>query len=148
LEMGFSWTICWGWPQTAILLISASQVARITGGSHWCLAVRWLLNQDSLEVTHATSIHVPLMRASYTGPHWPQGEMAVQSLTGQPLCRTPVPCGRDHYQGTNTRSDQKRYELLQSLCYLSPNSFRKSEPFYTFSAWGSSLTKMCHTRMQ
>jgi hypothetical protein len=34
LEMG-SQTICPGWPQTVILLISASQVARSTGVSHW-----------------------------------------------------------------------------------------------------------------
>jgi hypothetical protein len=27
-----------GWPQTAVLLISASQVAKITGMSHWCPA--------------------------------------------------------------------------------------------------------------
>jgi hypothetical protein len=27
--------MCLGWPQTAILLISASQVARITDVSHW-----------------------------------------------------------------------------------------------------------------
>jgi hypothetical protein len=31
LEMGVSWTICPHWPQTTILLISASQVTRITG---------------------------------------------------------------------------------------------------------------------
>jgi hypothetical protein len=31
-----SWTICPGWLRNAILLISASQVARITGVSHWC----------------------------------------------------------------------------------------------------------------
>jgi hypothetical protein len=36
-EMGgwVSWTIYLGWPQAAILLMSASQVARITGVSHW-----------------------------------------------------------------------------------------------------------------
>jgi hypothetical protein len=33
--MGVSPTICPGCPWTAILLISASQVARITGMSHW-----------------------------------------------------------------------------------------------------------------
>jgi hypothetical protein len=32
-----SWTICLGWLQTAILLISISWIARITGMSHWCL---------------------------------------------------------------------------------------------------------------
>jgi hypothetical protein len=31
-----SWNICPGWLQTAILLISVSWVARITGLSHWC----------------------------------------------------------------------------------------------------------------
>jgi hypothetical protein len=36
---GVSKSICLGWPKTAILLISASQVARITGVSHWYLAV-------------------------------------------------------------------------------------------------------------
>jgi hypothetical protein len=34
-----SWTICLGWLQTTVLLISASQVARITGVSHQCPAV-------------------------------------------------------------------------------------------------------------
>jgi hypothetical protein len=37
LEM-MSQTICLSWPQTMILLISASQIARITGMSHPCLA--------------------------------------------------------------------------------------------------------------
>jgi hypothetical protein len=32
-------TICPGWPQAAILSISVSQVARITGMSHGCPAV-------------------------------------------------------------------------------------------------------------
>jgi hypothetical protein len=35
---GVSWTVCMGWPWTMILLISASQVARITCMSHRCLA--------------------------------------------------------------------------------------------------------------
>jgi hypothetical protein len=34
LELRASWTICPGWLQTAILLISDSTVARITGMSH------------------------------------------------------------------------------------------------------------------
>jgi hypothetical protein len=38
-----SWTICPDWPQTSILLISASQVARIKSMSHWCLAVNQCL---------------------------------------------------------------------------------------------------------
>jgi hypothetical protein len=36
---GVSQTICSDWPQTEILLVSASQVARITGMSHWHLAI-------------------------------------------------------------------------------------------------------------
>jgi hypothetical protein len=31
-------TVCPGWPQTAILPISISQIARITGMNHWHLA--------------------------------------------------------------------------------------------------------------
>jgi hypothetical protein len=34
-------TICPGWLQTVVLLISASGVAGITGVSHWCLAWAW-----------------------------------------------------------------------------------------------------------
>jgi hypothetical protein len=41
LEMGSWWTICPGWPQTKILLISASQVVRIIGMYH--CAQLWLL---------------------------------------------------------------------------------------------------------
>jgi hypothetical protein len=32
-----------GWPPTGILLISAFQIARITGMSHWCSWVRIIL---------------------------------------------------------------------------------------------------------
>jgi hypothetical protein len=32
---GILWTICPGWPQTAMLLILVSQVARIIDMSHW-----------------------------------------------------------------------------------------------------------------
>jgi hypothetical protein len=37
LADGVSWTLCLGWPHTAILLVSAFQVARIIGIDHWCL---------------------------------------------------------------------------------------------------------------
>jgi hypothetical protein len=37
-EIGFCELWCLGWLQTAILLIFATWVARITGMSHWCLA--------------------------------------------------------------------------------------------------------------
>jgi hypothetical protein len=36
--MGVSWTVCPDWPQTVILLISASQWAWITGMNRWCPA--------------------------------------------------------------------------------------------------------------
>jgi hypothetical protein len=36
--MGVSQTVCPGWPWTTILLVSASQVTRIIGMSHWCPA--------------------------------------------------------------------------------------------------------------
>jgi hypothetical protein len=35
---GISWTICLGWSQTMVFLILVSQVGRITGVSHTCLA--------------------------------------------------------------------------------------------------------------
>jgi hypothetical protein len=35
LEMEVSWTICPCWPWISILPISASQLAKITGVSHW-----------------------------------------------------------------------------------------------------------------
>jgi hypothetical protein len=35
-----SQTICMGWLWTTVLLISASWVARVTGVSHWCLAMK------------------------------------------------------------------------------------------------------------
>jgi hypothetical protein len=38
LEMGVSWCTCLSWPQTLILPISASHVARITGRNHLCTA--------------------------------------------------------------------------------------------------------------
>jgi hypothetical protein len=35
LELGVLWPVCPDWPRTSILLISASQVTKITGVSHW-----------------------------------------------------------------------------------------------------------------
>jgi hypothetical protein len=37
------WTICLSWPQTAILFVSASRVARITGVNHQCPALFFAL---------------------------------------------------------------------------------------------------------
>jgi hypothetical protein len=47
---GVSQTICPGWPQTLILLTSASQIARIIGMSHWHLATWLILKQASLHL--------------------------------------------------------------------------------------------------
>jgi hypothetical protein len=44
LEVCVLWTTCLGWPQTAILPISASQAAKITGVSQWYLAESFFLN--------------------------------------------------------------------------------------------------------
>jgi hypothetical protein len=38
IELGSHKHFLRGWPRIGILLISASQVARITDVSHWCLA--------------------------------------------------------------------------------------------------------------
>jgi hypothetical protein len=40
LEMGVLRTLCPGWPLTSVLLITTSQVARITSVSHWHPAQR------------------------------------------------------------------------------------------------------------
>jgi hypothetical protein len=40
----FSQSICLGWFQTVIILISASRVASMTGVSQWCLAQNHILN--------------------------------------------------------------------------------------------------------
>jgi hypothetical protein len=48
---GVSRTICPGWPRTMILPISASQLARITGVSHWHPA-----NTNSFKVPHVIVI--------------------------------------------------------------------------------------------
>jgi hypothetical protein len=43
--------------KTAILLISSSQVARITGISHWCLARKICLNiEKSINLMHCVNI--------------------------------------------------------------------------------------------
>jgi hypothetical protein len=44
LQMQVSWTICPGWPQTVILQISVSQVARIIGMSHQPPATKNICN--------------------------------------------------------------------------------------------------------
>jgi hypothetical protein len=56
-EIGSGELFAWGWLRTAILLISASWVARITGVSHWCLAGPWLcsLKNERSSETQALS---------------------------------------------------------------------------------------------
>jgi hypothetical protein len=44
-------TICLGWFQTAILLMPASQEARITGMSHWGLALVVTIAHASPQIT-------------------------------------------------------------------------------------------------
>jgi hypothetical protein len=41
-EIGSLRTVCWGWLQTEILLISAFRVARITDVSHLCLTLKFI----------------------------------------------------------------------------------------------------------
>jgi hypothetical protein len=55
-----SQTVCLGWPQTMILLISASQVAKITGVSHWHLAelILWSLFSFALWFTEEVFIYM------------------------------------------------------------------------------------------
>jgi hypothetical protein len=43
-----SLSLCPGWPGTGIFPISASQVARITGMSHWCLARIYVFKEIKL----------------------------------------------------------------------------------------------------
>jgi hypothetical protein len=53
-------TICPGWLQTMILLISASWVVRITGMSHWCLAgglpLKWNITPNLFQLLEAASL--------------------------------------------------------------------------------------------
>jgi hypothetical protein len=39
IELGVSTTFCYGWPQTTILPISATQITRITGINYLCLVL-------------------------------------------------------------------------------------------------------------
>jgi hypothetical protein len=73
---GVSWTIYPGWPQTSILLISASQVARITGVSYQCPVYNpllksiigpWVQNTHTHTHTH-TQKHLPSMGARFWLP--------------------------------------------------------------------------------
>jgi hypothetical protein len=53
--------MCPGWPQTLILPITASQVARITDMSNWCLALRCIIFDE--KHTHHTHIMHQLLGA-------------------------------------------------------------------------------------
>jgi hypothetical protein len=50
-------TICPGWLRTTILLISASQVARLTGLSYWCLAMVYFLSNLHAWLFTSTVFH-------------------------------------------------------------------------------------------
>jgi hypothetical protein len=50
-----SQTVCLGWLQIVILLISTSWVARITGMNYWCLAIYFLLTILSWITYHSIS---------------------------------------------------------------------------------------------
>jgi hypothetical protein len=67
LEMGVSRTVCLDLPQSAVLLISASQVAWITGVSHQCLARTyysyWLKNTVyETSYCQMTYVNVPVKK--------------------------------------------------------------------------------------
>jgi hypothetical protein len=73
---GVSWIICLGWPWTLVLLISAYQIARITGMSH-----------QSTYLVHLTNIHVVLTICtlalfwSLRIRHWANKDLAFIELT-------------------------------------------------------------------
>jgi hypothetical protein len=75
LEMGVSQTIYSGWPRTMILLISVSHVARITGMSHWYLAL-----VISFEHTFSPSASLPNCNAARGPHHTPKLHWAFQPL--------------------------------------------------------------------
>jgi hypothetical protein len=58
-------TVCPGWLQTVILLISASQVARLTGMSHQCLAINVYFNTYILNNMHIVLYFVFLSVHTY-----------------------------------------------------------------------------------
>jgi hypothetical protein len=65
LKMGISWTICPGWPWTMILLISASQVVRITSVSHQCTFL--IISFYFLDNIHEHSYFILLFNCFWTG---------------------------------------------------------------------------------
>jgi hypothetical protein len=62
LEMGVSWTICLGWPQTVILLTSVSQVARITVMRYHCLATTYNVFKSTLYLLPVNLPHLPRLK--------------------------------------------------------------------------------------
>jgi hypothetical protein len=69
---GVSQTVCPDWPQNSILLISSSQVARITGMSHWHLAQIKLLYQTKEFKIYIEGSRKPLMYLKQEGTHYVQ----------------------------------------------------------------------------
>jgi hypothetical protein len=64
-------TICLGWLQTGILLISASWVARITGVSHWCPALHKFLKEVCSSCLHflVSDPLLSLLQSSFGSQH-------------------------------------------------------------------------------
>jgi hypothetical protein len=71
---GVLWTISSDWPWTTILLISASQVARITGLSHGCLCGEssWTWSEMLQADTHSVLLDIFLL---WSGNSTPAGHL-------------------------------------------------------------------------
>jgi hypothetical protein len=85
--MGVSQTLCPGWPQTTILLISASQVASIIDVSHQCLASCWMSKYgqviSSLWVSAYSAVRMGMARFScrvFSRLQWEDVENALPEL--------------------------------------------------------------------
>jgi hypothetical protein len=63
-----SQTICWDWPWTVILLLAVSQVARITGVSHWRPAVSGVLRKEFHDLLQHVSCSVEIRKLKATFP--------------------------------------------------------------------------------
>jgi hypothetical protein len=88
LEMRVSWSICLGWSQTTILPILASQVARIIGMNHQCLAEIQIFLSPNIMFKKSQIIWVlgctpviPTLRRLKAGGLWVQGQPRIHSNT-------------------------------------------------------------------
>jgi hypothetical protein len=76
-----SQTVCLGWPQTMILLISASQIVKITGVNHQCLTSTVFVHVEKLDLGEEVMI------AKCTGD-W---SVLVSVYSGPSLAHTAQP---------------------------------------------------------